>query len=223
MHAYLRRGLEVALVVGGGILFFAGQASADETTGAESVLGGNQAATSVVAPVTPTGNSISVVGDSTSSGSATTAPSAPADSGSDTTTGQDSTGGGNQLTAPAAAPVSASGNAVSVLGDSSTTGSTGAGPVTPVGSGPGAPGNPGTSIGGELPPGGATGTGDSGGASSADAPAASALPSLFSAAQAEASLAMTGSDSWPLLLLALLLLLVGAASRITSRRLVAVT
>jgi hypothetical protein len=42
MHAYVRRGLEVALVVGGGILFFAGQASADDsTTGADSLLGGN--------------------------------------------------------------------------------------------------------------------------------------------------------------------------------------
>ena len=49
MHIYVRRGLEVALVVGGGILFFAGQASADEgTSGADSALGGNQAAVSVV-------------------------------------------------------------------------------------------------------------------------------------------------------------------------------
>src|SRR4051794_20612196 len=79
MHTFVRRGLEVALVVGGGILFFAGHASADEgTTGAGSALGGNQAAVSVVVPVTVTGSSISVVGDSDSSGSRATAPAAPA-------------------------------------------------------------------------------------------------------------------------------------------------
>ena len=40
MHAYLRRGLEVALMVGGGVLFFAGHASAaDGTTGVRKALG----------------------------------------------------------------------------------------------------------------------------------------------------------------------------------------
>src|SRR5689334_20499651 len=130
MHSYVRRGLEVALVVGGGILFFAGQASADEgTTGAGSVLGGNQAAVSVVVPVSVTGSSISVVGDSDSSGA--TAPAAPAaprvSVGS--TSGEDSAAGGNQAPVAVSVPVTVSGNAVSVLGDSSSSGSTATAPA----------------------------------------------------------------------------------------------
>ena len=131
MHAYLRRGLEVALLVGGGILFFAGQASADEgTTGADSALGGNQAAVSVVAPVAVTGSSISVVGDSDSSGARATTPATPEAPTAQvaSTSGEDSAAGGNQVAAPVTAPVTAGGNAVSVLGDSSSSGSTATAP-----------------------------------------------------------------------------------------------
>ena len=131
------------------------------------------------------------------------------------------------MTAPVAAPVTAGGNAVSVVGDSSTTGTTtttdpsatdpgstdpgdqeaGENPADPGGSGD----EPGSSNGGQLL---------SGGSTASDAPVslvASGLPSL-----AAPSLAMTGSDPWRLLLLAGLLLLLGAGARVTSRRLVAV-
>ena len=69
-HACIvRRGLEVALVVGGGILLFAGQASADEsTTSADSVLGGNQVTASVTVPVYAGGSAVSVTGDSSRTG-----------------------------------------------------------------------------------------------------------------------------------------------------------
>ncbi len=108
MHAYVRRGLQVALMVGGGILFFAGQASADEgTTGAHSVLGGNQAAVSVVIPVTVAGNSISGVGDSGTSGSTAAAPATHAPRAPRSTSGEDSVAGGNQVTVPVTAPVTA--------------------------------------------------------------------------------------------------------------------
>jgi hypothetical protein len=128
------------------------------------------------------------------------------------------------VTAPVAAPVTAGGNAISVVGDSSTTGSTTTDPVTPgdqepgdnPGDDPGEPGgsgdNSGGSTGGQLPAGGSTDT------DAPDSLVASALPSL-----AAASLAMTGSDPWRLLLLAALLLLLGAGVRVTSRRFVAVT
>ena len=121
MHASMRTGLQIALVVGGGI-FFSAQASADDTTtGLDSLAGGTQVVTAVVAPVTVTGNAISVVGDSRSShrpaatgsghGSATKAGPA-------TTSGKDSTAGGTQVVAPVRAPVKVSGNAISVVGDS---------------------------------------------------------------------------------------------------------
>ena len=121
MHASMRTGLQIALVVGGGI-FFSAQASADDTTtGLDSLAGGTQVVTAVVAPVTVTGNAISVVGDSRSShrpaatgsghGSATKAGSA-------TTSGKHSTAGGTQVVAPVTAPVTVTGNAISVVGDS---------------------------------------------------------------------------------------------------------
>ena len=233
MHIYVRRGLEVALVVGGGILFFAGQASADEgTTGADSALGGNQAAVSVVAPVSATGSSISVLGDSSSSGSTATAPAggaAGSGGAGDSTSGADSAAGGNQVTAPVTAPVTAGGNSVSVLGDSSTSGAdAGTDPATP-GEGPSepttptdptAPGNPTTPGGGSDDqtdqPSGAIGT-DAGTGSGGDNAAASAVPA-FGAPSAATALAMTGGVPWLLLLIAGLLLLAGAGTRVTARR-----
>ena len=127
MHAYLRRGLYVGLMVGGGILFSAGQASADDsTTGSDSALGGNQVAVSASAPVTVSGNGLAVVGDSTSSDSTATdrAPVAPSVAASRTTSGQDSVAAGNQATLSVSAPVAVTGNSIAVVGDSASSSST---------------------------------------------------------------------------------------------------
>src|SRR5690242_16709622 len=123
MHTYVRRGLQTALMVGGGILFFAGHASAEEnTTGADSALGGNQVAVAASVPVTVSGNSISLIGDSSSSGADSSTQSTPAGSSSSTTGGSSSVAGGNQGDLAVALPVDVSGNSISVIGDSSSSG-----------------------------------------------------------------------------------------------------
>ena len=130
MHASLRRGLQIALVVGGGLVFSA-QAHADDTTGVDSILGGNQSVISVEIPVTVGGNAISVIGDSKSKSASTTSGSTSGSTaGENTTSGEDSAAGGNQVVAPVKVPVTVGGNAISVIGDStsksaSTTSSTG--------------------------------------------------------------------------------------------------
>ncbi|PKW26960.1 hypothetical protein ATL31_1789 [Phycicoccus duodecadis] len=96
MRAYVRRGLEVALVVGGGI-FFSANAWADDTSGADSLLGGNQVGSVVSIPVTVGGNAVSVLGDSHSSGSSASGGAGSSDAGSSSSTsGEDSAGGGNR-------------------------------------------------------------------------------------------------------------------------------
>jgi hypothetical protein len=136
MHASMRTGLQIALVVGGGI-FFSAQASADDTTtGLDSLAGGTQVMTAVSAPVTVSGNAISVVGDSRSTHRPAATGSGHTGStkaGSASTSGEDSVAGGTQVVAPVTAPVTVGGNAVSVLGDSTaTTPADPSDPVTPV-------------------------------------------------------------------------------------------
>ncbi|WP_188450494.1 chaplin family protein, partial [Knoellia flava] len=118
----MRRGLQIALVVGGGVLFSA-QAQADDTTGSQSLLGGNQVVAPVSVPVTVSGNSVSVVGDSSSSGSDAGSSTGGGGGAASSTSGEDSAAGGNQASAPVSVPVTVSGNSVSVLGDSSSSGS----------------------------------------------------------------------------------------------------
>ena len=120
MRPTMRRGLQIALVLGGAI-FCSAQAQADDTTGLDSVLGGNQAVVVIEAPVTVSGNAVSVIGDSSSADSDTSVTSGSGDSdgaGTSSTSGEDSVAGGNQVAAPVEAPVTVSGNAVSVIGDS---------------------------------------------------------------------------------------------------------
>ncbi|WP_461162822.1 chaplin family protein, partial [Sinomonas notoginsengisoli] len=73
MHANLRRGLYGALFAGGLLVLGAGAASATDqhSSGQYGILSGNQSAASVTAPVTVSGNALSVVGDSTANGSTT--------------------------------------------------------------------------------------------------------------------------------------------------------
>jgi hypothetical protein len=122
----MRTGLQVALVVGGGI-FFSAQASADDTTtGHGSLVGGTQVVTAVKVPVTVSGNAVSVLGDSRSSHhKAVVRPNrdAATRAARTSTSGEDSVAGGTQVVAPVTAPVTVSGNAVSVLGASRSSGS----------------------------------------------------------------------------------------------------
>ncbi|MFJ8895352.1 hypothetical protein ACIRCZ_12245, partial [Leifsonia sp. NPDC102414] len=112
-----------------------------DTYGLGGVLSGTQALVDVNVPVTVTGNSISAVGDaatadSTSAAAPAPAAAAPAASGP-TTSGSDGVASGTQAPVDAAVPVTVGGNAISVLGDSTSTGSTATAPAagTPAGSG----------------------------------------------------------------------------------------
>ncbi|WP_188744931.1 chaplin family protein, partial [Phycicoccus endophyticus] len=67
----MRRGLQAALLVGGGLLFAAPAWADDTTSGTDSLLGGDQVISAVTAPVTVSGNSVSVLGDSESSSAQT--------------------------------------------------------------------------------------------------------------------------------------------------------
>jgi hypothetical protein len=99
------------------------------TDGQDGVVSGNQVAPDATAPVAVTGNSVSLLGDS-SSGDSSAAPVAVTD-GADQAAMTDGTDGvvsGNQVAPDATAPVAVTGNSVSVLGDSSSDGTS----ATPV-------------------------------------------------------------------------------------------
>ncbi|GAA1055793.1 hypothetical protein GCM10009571_08660 [Agromyces luteolus] len=94
------------------------------TTGEDSILGGTQGIVDVSAPVTIGGNAVSVIGDSHSEG-ATTEVTTGTGSGTDAwTTGEDSILGGTQILPDLSLPITIGGNAVSVIGDSHSEGST---------------------------------------------------------------------------------------------------
>ncbi|WP_409047732.1 hypothetical protein AB2L57_17630 [Microbacterium sp. HA-8] len=102
------------------------------TSGEDAIAGGTQAIAPITAPVTVGGNAISVIGDSGTDRSSTggagvggtgvggTGPSGSAP----ITAGDDSILSGTQVAAAVAAPVTVGGNAVSVLGDSASSGAT---------------------------------------------------------------------------------------------------
>jgi len=119
----------------------AAPAAAPTTSGSDGILGGTQVLPTVSVPVNLGGNAISVLGDSSSEGASAPAASAPASSApassGATTTGGDSVAGGTQIVPNVTVPVNLGGNAISVLGDSSSDGSTTttAGPSGTAGSG----------------------------------------------------------------------------------------
>ncbi len=79
MRKIYSRVLMGALVGGGLAVAGCGIANAADTSGADGLLSGDQAAISVDAPVTVGGNAVSVIGDSHSENADTSAPkSAPA-------------------------------------------------------------------------------------------------------------------------------------------------
>ena len=95
------------------------------TSGSDGVGSGTQALVNVVVPITVTGNSVSVVGDSATAGAAPAAPSATAPAApAASTSGEDSILSGTQVIAPITAPITVAGNAISVIGDSQSTGAT---------------------------------------------------------------------------------------------------
>ena len=114
-------------------------AAGPTTSGDNGTLGGTQVAPDVTTPVTATGDAISVIGDSTSTGTSTSGASTGTGTGSVggvdtgipgiTTSGVDGTGSGTQIAPVVSAPITIGGDAVSVIGDSSTT------PGTPGGGG----------------------------------------------------------------------------------------
>jgi hypothetical protein len=96
------------------------------TSGEDGIGSGSQAVIDVTIPVDVSGNAISVLGDSEQSGA--TAEAAPAAAPAETapvatTTGSDSLLGGTQGLVNIDIPITVGGNAISVLGDSSSTGS----------------------------------------------------------------------------------------------------
>ncbi|GIH98212.1 chaplin family protein [Planobispora takensis] len=89
------------------------------TSGANSVLGGNQADAPVSIPVNVCGNAVALFGSSDAGckGGAST-KGGGSGGGGGRTSGESSVGGGNQVEAPIKAPVNVCGNAVSLFGSS---------------------------------------------------------------------------------------------------------
>ncbi len=117
MRKFYSRALLGALVGGGLAVLGCGIANAAETSGADGLLSGDQAAISVDLPVTIGGNAVSVIGDSHSEDADTSAP-APDAAPVTTTDGSDGAASGNQGIISIDVPVTVGGNAVSVIGDS---------------------------------------------------------------------------------------------------------
>ncbi len=117
---------------GSGSAAGAGGSGAGTTSGDHSTLGGTQVLGDVSAPVTVSGNAISVAGDSSSTGSMAGESATGSGSTGDTTggttgattSGDDGILGGTQVVPDVAAPVTATGNAISVVGDSTSSGAT---------------------------------------------------------------------------------------------------
>ncbi len=112
------------------------------TDGSDSIAGGTQVISPVTAPITVTGNAISVLGTSTVPGSGNGAVgTVPASGGDIVTSGRDSVLGGTQIAAPISIPLTIGGNAISLIGTSTVTdpgpGTTPTDPGTDPGTGPG--------------------------------------------------------------------------------------
>ena len=91
----------------------------DTTDGQDGPGAGNQTDAGATAPVEASGNQVTVIGDGNNNAASNQNGSgnSTADSSGDTTDGQDGAGAGNQTDADATAPVQASGNQVTVIGD----------------------------------------------------------------------------------------------------------
>src|SRR4029453_12929997 len=114
------RALYATLFAGGLTLLGAGVAHASETSGDDGILSGSQVGISIDLPVTVSGNAISVIGDSQASDATTEVSSGGGPDPAAVTSGDDGIGSGTQALVDVSAPVTVGGNAVSVIGDSSS-------------------------------------------------------------------------------------------------------
>ncbi|MEV0974579.1 chaplin family protein [Microtetraspora glauca] len=96
-----------------------GGAGRNVTSGAHSILGGNQIVAPITAPINACGNAVAVLGDAKANckGGASVSGGAGGGAGRNVTSGAHSILGGNQIVAPITAPINICGNAVAVLGD----------------------------------------------------------------------------------------------------------
>lgn len=97
-----------------------GQAGAAQaaTDGSDSVLGGTQVVAPVTAPVTVSGNAISLLGESSVSDAGDAAPAGGASPPVPLTSGLGGVLSGSQVAAPISIPLTVGGNAIAVLGES---------------------------------------------------------------------------------------------------------
>ena len=115
------RALYATLFAGGLTLLGAGVAHASETSGDDGILSGSQVGISIELPVTVGGNAISLIGDSQSSDASTEVMTGGGDADPvAVTSGEDGIGSGTQALIDVSAPVTIGGNAISVIGDSSS-------------------------------------------------------------------------------------------------------
>ncbi|QZY28385.1 chaplin family protein [Nocardioides coralli] len=135
MRTSVRRGLSAFAIAGGFV--FLGVATADaatadpappaagagKTSGDDGVVSGNQSGVEVTAPVETSGNQVTVVGDGNQSpGRSGSKESGGTTARAGTTSGEDGTGSGNQTGVQVEAPIDASGNQVTVIGDDNRSG-----------------------------------------------------------------------------------------------------
>jgi len=131
MNKIVSRGLWGVLFVAGLSVLGATAANAAETTGGEGTASGTQGVVSLGSPISVGGNAISLLGDASSTGaSSTTASTTPASDGAasdsmsgPTTSGDSALASGTQAVVNGVLPIAAGGNAISVLGDSDSSGS----------------------------------------------------------------------------------------------------
>ncbi|GAA4576658.1 chaplin family protein [Planotetraspora kaengkrachanensis] len=89
------------------------------TSGAHSILGGNQVNAPITAPINACGNAVAIFGnaDAGCKGGATVKNSGSGGAGHNVTSGRSSILGGNQIVAPITAPINACGNSVAIFGN----------------------------------------------------------------------------------------------------------
>ncbi|MFU8945340.1 hypothetical protein ACLRGF_01270 [Mycetocola zhadangensis] len=124
MNRNIARCLYGVLFAGGLTVLGATAANAaDSTTGTDGILSGTVVDAVVSIPVTLNGTAVSVLGDASSTDATTPAPAAP-DAPAPTTSGSDSVLGGTNVAPLISIPITLGGNAIGVVGDSTTSNST---------------------------------------------------------------------------------------------------
>jgi len=105
-----------------------GSGGTSTTTGAGGLISGNQTALGIALPVNASGNQVTVIGQhntNTAAGASTTGSGGSAGSGGATTSGEHGAVSGNQTGIAIAAPIAATGNQVTAIGQDNTNTSVG--------------------------------------------------------------------------------------------------